>query len=89
MKAPHILFQHVVTQPTSVRSSQPKPTVSNPSFWERLWERFFSFDNQIQVVQKQDRAGNIYYQINDRYFSKSQTFFTAEEAINWLERKRS
>lgn len=88
MKVPHILFQHVFAQPTSVRSSQPKSNASNSSFWERLWERFFSFDNQIQVLQKQDRAGNTYYQINDRFSGQTQTFSTAAEAIDWIERKR-
>lgn len=88
MKAPHILFQRFVHQ-SSFRPVQPEFNSFSPSFCERLWERFFTLDSQLRVTQKRDRAGDNYYQIDDPLSGKTQTFFSEEEAIAWLERQRS
>jgi hypothetical protein len=88
MKAPHVVFQHMIHQPSSIRLASSKSSTSNSSFWERLWERFFILDSQLQVSQKHDRAGSEYYQIDHPLSSQTQVFRSEQDAIAWLDRQR-
>lgn len=92
MKAPHVVFQYMTHQPSSIRSAPPESSISGSSFWEQtweqIWEQFFTLDSQLQVSQKHDRAGNEYYQIDHPLSGRTQVFSSEQDAITWLDQKR-
>jgi len=91
MKAPHIVFQHIVNQPTPVRAAQPERTRSVPSLWQRLAEQIFqglTADYQLKVTQRRDRAGDEYYQIYQPFSGQTKIFNSRQNALVWLDRHR-
>ena len=87
MKAPHTVFQHAMSQSAPIPHTPAQPAVARPPLWQRLLERFFIFDSQLQVTQKGDQTGNEYYQIHNWLSGYTQTFASEQEAFIWMERQ--